>query len=532
MATPIPGLGVVAFSQFNLSLFLPNPCPLSAYKVRPLRDQKWPRIRLLTLSGPHSPTFETISLETHWSSIPEKYIALSYEWGKSEPDDPCITIDKRPVQVRKNLYEAMTQIFRHYSRSLKRHLEQNCSHRDECTCFEPPNDLGNSGIWARHNPLRLWIDALCINQNDHQEKSNQVGKMGRIFSSASMVLAWTGLSRDGSDGVLKTLSMPSDKLSQFVAAGGLTDALRASIVSFCERTYWKRVWILQELFLAKDYFVMCGPESIASRSLGPALIHLSFHSDGAAESQRSIMTTTAVGTYFSKQFPGLSTFSERLSLCLKSNFQATVPHDYIYALLSISSDGVHGNVIDQIDKSKIKVDYDRPVTETFRQLLQSFVEDPTTKRDWLLELAQKMSISKEEGATLLDSEHLRRRRLGPIPTPRYSSPGSIEKQNPLDLLPVSVFRSIQKQLDQRNIDDFEVDFNKPVADFYRQLLRSCRSPPQGMCMERMFPREADDMLEAEEMLEDEFMRRSVFWTEYRAYRRERMNRSAQKPSER
>ncbi|KAK3392322.1 heterokaryon incompatibility protein-domain-containing protein [Sordaria brevicollis] len=515
-------------------------------------DQKWPRIRLLTLSGPHSPTFETISLETHWSTVPEKYIALSYEWGKSEPDDPYITVDRRPVQVRKNLYEAMKQIFKHRLQGLKRHLEQqDCSHRDECTCSEPaPDDLGNSSVWAQHNPLRLWIDALCINQSDHQEKSNQVGKMGRIFSSASLVLAWTGLPRDGSDDAIKILRMSSDELSKFVATGALTDTRRASVVSFCERTYWRRVWILQELFLAKDYFVMCGSGSVASKSLDQALTHLSQldqqtpdSTGAAAEKQQTIRTTPAHSIVLYKRTKGFCTLFRWLLLCLKSNFQATVPHDYIYALLSISWDGVFETNYGQLDKSKIEIDYDKSVMEVFRQLLQSFEDDPTVwHRKWLLEFAQKMSISKEEANTLLDCEHLRRRSLGPIPNPTQYTPGPgiipREKQkNLFDLLPDSVLRAIQKQLDQGHINDFEVELDQSLADFYRQLLESCRNnPPRGFSMERTFPpprgEAADDMLETEEeRLEDEFMMKSVFWTEYREYKRERMNRRAQKQLE-
>ena len=38
----------------------------------------------------------------------------------------------------------------------------------------------------------LWIDAICINQNDHTERSHQVGHMHRIYSNASSVVAWLG----------------------------------------------------------------------------------------------------------------------------------------------------------------------------------------------------------------------------------------------------------------------------------------------------------------------------------------------------
>jgi hypothetical protein len=43
----------------------------------------------------------------------------------------------------------------------------------------------------------LWIDALCINQADFEERSSQVLLMGNIYSSASEVLIWLGLPRPG-----------------------------------------------------------------------------------------------------------------------------------------------------------------------------------------------------------------------------------------------------------------------------------------------------------------------------------------------
>ncbi|KAK7998375.1 hypothetical protein PG989_006415 [Apiospora arundinis] len=44
-----------------------------------------------------------------------------------------------------------------------------------------------------HKPRRLWIDQLCINQNDRKEKTQQVGLMARVYSEASMVHIWLGL---------------------------------------------------------------------------------------------------------------------------------------------------------------------------------------------------------------------------------------------------------------------------------------------------------------------------------------------------
>ncbi|KAG4442480.1 hypothetical protein IFR05_002032 [Cadophora sp. M221] len=46
----------------------------------------------------------------------------------------------------------------------------------------------------------LWVDAICINQDDVEERNNQVSLMGSIYSSAWRVLCWLGDFKD--DGVV------------------------------------------------------------------------------------------------------------------------------------------------------------------------------------------------------------------------------------------------------------------------------------------------------------------------------------------
>jgi hypothetical protein len=39
----------------------------------------------------------------------------------------------------------------------------------------------------------LWVDSICINQLDHDEKSSQVGVMGSIYRQAEQVCVWLGI---------------------------------------------------------------------------------------------------------------------------------------------------------------------------------------------------------------------------------------------------------------------------------------------------------------------------------------------------
>jgi Heterokaryon incompatibility protein (HET) len=121
----------------------------------PLRsDQE--EIRLATVEAADNPLagircqVETVNL----SSSPS-YDALSYVWGDANTRK-SITLNGIPVLVTTNLY-----------RALKR-------------------------LRARPGILRIWIDALCIDQSSAEEKSSQIPLMGKIYSQAEKVLIWVG----------------------------------------------------------------------------------------------------------------------------------------------------------------------------------------------------------------------------------------------------------------------------------------------------------------------------------------------------
>ncbi|KAK8152368.1 heterokaryon incompatibility, partial [Phyllosticta citribraziliensis] len=106
-----------------------------------------------------------ISIDDH----PE-YVALSYTWGS--PKTPFrIRVDASYLSITANLYAVL-------------------------------------GVLSKIPQLQggpLWIDAICINQRNEDEKNFQVPLMGRIYSEASEVFAWIGEEADGSSGVLDGL---------------------------------------------------------------------------------------------------------------------------------------------------------------------------------------------------------------------------------------------------------------------------------------------------------------------------------------
>jgi hypothetical protein len=103
-----------------------------------------------------------------------KFHALSYVWGDPE-HKRMIKVNDKPLVVNQNLYDFLDQAWK--TEDLFRH--------------EYPATLGEEGTIAE--ALHWWIDAICINQGDIDEKNEQVPRMGQLYSSASQVWVWLGL---------------------------------------------------------------------------------------------------------------------------------------------------------------------------------------------------------------------------------------------------------------------------------------------------------------------------------------------------
>ncbi|CAJ0551442.1 Ff.00g113720.m01.CDS01 [Fusarium sp. VM40] len=213
--------------------------------------------RLATISlGTHPGTksrVPSVALTTHVLTSARElgYNALSYTWGspRDGPSDPnnapntSILLNGHPLEVQPNLYDALVE------------LQISCS--------------------GGH----IWIDALCINQYNTNERSVQVSAMDQIYGQASRVIVWlgkafpeleTGLKaakRIGTESVPKTLRMIgtqtwdfSSDLSTMPKRYGMEpiDQEEAiGLVTLFMSNWLVRIWIIQEVSLTNDVVILC-----------------------------------------------------------------------------------------------------------------------------------------------------------------------------------------------------------------------------------------------------------------------------------
>jgi len=157
--------------------------------------------------------------------------------------------------------------------------------------------------------ITLWIDQLCINQDDISEKDLQVPLMRTIYEKARDVLVWLGPTTDGSDHLLKILNEAGKQASQAGLLNGdkskselarafemsLSELLKPgslgprftipteSLRSFVARPWWTRVWVVQEISVASSVTFVCGHQRITYDHLRNALQFYAFYILNKAE---------------------------------------------------------------------------------------------------------------------------------------------------------------------------------------------------------------------------------------------------------
>lgn len=108
----------------------------------------------------------------------------------------------------------------------------------------------------------FWIDSLCIKQSCIQDRNIQVQLMGRIYSAASLVRMWIGSEFDLAGQAFELIRHcgPSDQISAELVAARVVqnEAGTRAVTKLLERDYWNRMWVFQEIVLAKDAVVHCG----------------------------------------------------------------------------------------------------------------------------------------------------------------------------------------------------------------------------------------------------------------------------------
>ncbi|KAK5729767.1 hypothetical protein LTR17_011633 [Elasticomyces elasticus] len=262
--------------------------------------------------------------------------ALSYVWGTSIAERPVL-VDGKPCAVTENLLTALVNLRR------------------------PDSDR------------TLWVDSICINQKNVLERNDQVQKMGSIYGHAQRVLVWLGLATEASQEAFDFLfrsyqNSPRNRVELMEDQGWI------AMKDLYQRMYWTRVWIVQEVALAKQAVLVCGHTELPWRcvsELRKARNHIwpQNLSSGESDFRRStIARLDDVRVRSRKETLDMWSLLESFP-----DLQCYDIHDKIYGFLGLAND---------CSNAAIPVDYSNSVQQLFEDVVrfryQKFQKDATS----------------------------------------------------------------------------------------------------------------------------------------------------------
>jgi hypothetical protein len=311
-------------------------------------------IRLITLQpGAEDDELHCTLIDANLRSS-SVYEAVSYVWG-DETNKEKIICDGQEIEITKNLAALLRQ-------------------------FRPTK--------TSTGPRTLWIDSICINQQDIPERNHQVRLMCEIYRKAQTVLVWLGNKDDGEDTAKawecmdillervwprrKELDAFSSKSSQNIDdyiqmrkelgptfktsfktnieeinstfhIPPVESAEFESLQKLLQRPWFSRAWTFQESYVAKKRIFHCGHFIIQGQQLVNVFATLQKLRSSTRESQyldytkwKGSRMLEGEGFFRSKPAHYYSTFLDLLSLRRTSGCKDK--RDLVFAIIGVAKD--------------------------------------------------------------------------------------------------------------------------------------------------------------------------------------------------
>ena len=294
---------------------------LNSFNYTPLRDAD--EIRLLNIAPRHTTTGSSRlkdSIQHVLLSDSPLYTAISWMWG-SPGDLIKFEVDGHTLMVQRNL------------RRMIEHLRLN------------------------DQPRRVWIDAVCIDLRNLQERNHQVQMMGKIYRNANYVVACLNAARPRDS---ERLKREAENLHEILREG-LYSTNTSLYRHFFGNQYFTRRWIIQEIAQAQSVTFCCEGHLIPMCIIRDAI------KNSGLKTQRDVRQGYS---YFSKAERMAE--SRAIQLCstephTQSSFTSMEHllylhetaecldfHDKIYALISLTSEAqTHLSVHYDIDRPQL-----------------------------------------------------------------------------------------------------------------------------------------------------------------------------------
>ena len=291
------------------------------------------------------------------------YRALSYVWGDATRKVP-ISLNGKTFLITTSLNSAL--------RNLR------CSYPSET-----------------RKQLPLWIDALCIDQGNPKERDEQVRRMKTIYQGAETVLIWLGNYREPSDekmqATIHQLGIANNEVEYTRATSAFSLVLTLSelkkkaaesldeslnmpppsayslwawvhLSQLFQRSWFERLWVIQELAVATKASVLCGQHEIPWKDFEGAaswIIRPNYASFVPREKIHRIfplMGAHRVNQVSLKSMASVDPNNILTVLYHTQTAKCSDPRDRLFAVLGVVE-----------DTADVEIDYSIPVHEVYRK---------------------------------------------------------------------------------------------------------------------------------------------------------------------
>lgn len=341
-------------------------------------DFEYPRIR------------DDLRHTDHAISLPDGaplwYTALSYTWGPPVFDVDFHFIDKGFIRITSSLATALR-----YLRS-------------------------------EHESVFLWIDQICIDQNNIREKEQQIPLMGLIYTHATNTVIWLGDEGDGDPRLaFDLLQQIRSRLQLFEGSVQPDDLERLhlpplhkpvapawlEVVGLFQRDWFSRLWVIQEAVLSANLYIKCG-RAVASwedlavwcetiRDSGIAALLDALHL--TPEPRSGILTVHEVSSYRTYDQVHENHASLLEALVMSRYAKATNAKDKVYGVLGMSHADILPAYSDNVSVRDVYLEAALHIVPTALFRLLSCVDNdipphPSWVPDWGVEsLAESLGFS-------------------------------------------------------------------------------------------------------------------------------------------
>lgn len=220
----------------------------------------------------------------------------------------------------------------------------------------------------------IWADSICIDQGDPEEKAAQVLLMAEVYQKARTVNIWLGLSSENSAvgiEILAFLASDADFQVDQPWNRGPPELSLAGLNDILQRPYFQRIWVVQEVVVAKHLRMIAGRQSFEwfTAATNSFLTRLKFAeiSPGWEQAGLTAVNMTPLIEIVELSNIKANAFQPKVgSLDIIHNMRhrkATDRRDMIFALIGLAQ-----------DKPQFKVDYTLTTEEIYQRLLKHFEE--------------------------------------------------------------------------------------------------------------------------------------------------------------